>query len=78
MIITTLMVTLMITHCVKSFQIRSYFWSLFFYIRAEYGDLQSGHFSRSYFDDKSGLSLRTLSLFYGSKNTANLKNIKTR
>ena len=39
--------------------------SLFFYIRAEYGDLQSGHFSRSYFDDKSGLSLRTLSLFYG-------------
>ena len=28
-------------HCVKSVQIRSYFWSVFFCIRAGYGDLQS-------------------------------------
>ena len=29
------------THCVKSVQIRSYFWSLFSCIRTEYGDLRS-------------------------------------
>ena len=47
-------------HCVKSVQIRSYFWSVFSCIRTEYGDLRSkyrkirtrnnsvfGHFSRS-------------------------------
>ena len=28
-------------HCVKSVQIRSYFWSAFFCIRIEYGDLRS-------------------------------------
>ena len=27
------------SHCVKSVQIRSYFWSVFSYIRTEYGDL---------------------------------------
>ena len=29
-----------IRHCVKSFQIRSFFWSVFSHIRTEYGDLQ--------------------------------------
>ena len=29
------------THCVKSVQIRSYFWSVFSCIRTEYGDLRS-------------------------------------
>ena len=28
-------------HCVKSVQIRSYFWSVFSCIRTEYGDLRS-------------------------------------
>ena len=28
-------------HCVKSVQIRSFLWSLFFCIRTEYGDLRS-------------------------------------
>ena len=28
-------------HCVKSVQIRSFFWSVFSCIRAEYGDLRS-------------------------------------
>ena len=28
-------------HCVKSVQIQSFFWSLFFCIRTEYGDLRS-------------------------------------
>ena len=27
-------------HCVKSVQIRSYFWCVFSYIRTEYGDLR--------------------------------------
>ena len=27
-------------HCVKNIQIRSYFWSVFSYIRTEYSDLQ--------------------------------------
>ena len=35
-------------HCVKSVQIRSYFWSVFPRIWTEYGEIQSiGHFSRS-------------------------------
>ena len=40
-------------HCVKSVQIRSFFWSVFTCIRSEYGDLRTrknsvfGHFSRS-------------------------------
>ena len=40
-------------HCVKSFQIRSYFWSVFSYIRTEYRKIRTrnnsvfGHFSRS-------------------------------
>ena len=29
------------THCVKSVQMRNYFWSAFSCIRTEYGDLQS-------------------------------------
>ena len=29
------------THCVKSVQIRSFFWSLFSFARAEHGDLRS-------------------------------------
>ena len=32
-------------HCVKSVQIRTYFWSVFSCIRAEYGDLQISVFS---------------------------------
>ena len=36
-------------HCVKSVQIRKFFWSVFFCIWTKYGDLLSvfGHFSRS-------------------------------
>ena len=40
-------------HCVKSFQIRSYFWSVFFCIWTEYTKIRTrnnsvfGHFSRS-------------------------------
>ena len=30
-----------IKHCVKSVHIRSYFWSVFSYVRTEYGDLRS-------------------------------------
>ena len=30
-----------VRHCVKSAQIRSYFWSVFSCIRIEYGDLRS-------------------------------------
>ena len=43
----------MITHCVKSVQIRSYFWSVFSCIRIEYRKIRTrnnsvfGHFSRS-------------------------------
>ena len=33
--------TLSNIHCVKSVQIRSYFWSVFYCIRTEYGDLRS-------------------------------------
>ena len=32
---------LFVLHCVKSVQIRSFFWSLFPCIRTEYGDLRS-------------------------------------
>ena len=41
------------THCVKSVQIRSFFWSIFSRIRTEYGEIRTrknsvfGHFSRS-------------------------------
>ena len=31
----------LIVHCVKSIQIRSYFWSVFSFIWTEYGDLRS-------------------------------------
>ena len=40
-------------HCLKSAQIRSFLWSLFFYIRTEYRKIRTrknsvfGHFSRS-------------------------------
>ena len=42
--------TFVITHCVKSVQIRSYFWSVFFRIQSEYRKIQTinnsmfGHF----------------------------------
>ena len=32
---------ILITHCVKSVQIRSYFWSVFSHIRTEYGVIRS-------------------------------------
>ena len=35
----------MITYCVKSVQIRSYFWSVFSCIRIEYGDLRKSPYS---------------------------------
>ena len=40
-------------HCVKSVQIRSFFWSVFSRIRTDYGEIRTrknsvfGHFSRS-------------------------------
>ena len=43
----------LICHCVKSFQVRSYFWSVFSCIRTEYGKIRTrknfvfAHFSRS-------------------------------
>ena len=45
--------TLEVCHCVKSVQIRSYFWSVFFCIQSEYRKIRTrnnsvfGHFSRS-------------------------------
>ena len=36
-----------IMHCVKSVQMRSFFWSIFFRIRSEYGEIQSDHTVRS-------------------------------
>ena len=43
---------LLFVHCVKSVQIRSFYWSMFFYIGAEYRKIRTrknsvfGHFSR--------------------------------
>ena len=57
-------------HCVKSVQIRSFFWSVFSRIRTEYGEIQTrknsvfGHFLRSVF-------------FHKCKNTVENKLLKT-
>ena len=38
-------------HCVKSVQIRSFFWSIFSCIRTEYGDLQKKNTDHKNFED---------------------------
>ena len=56
-----------VTHCVKSVQIRSFFWSVFSYIWTEYRKIQIrknslfGHFSRSEISSVFSPTLRRLS-----------------
>ena len=52
------------THCVKSVQMQSFFWSVFFRIRPEYGDLPSNsNYSVRIQENTDQKKLRILTLF---------------
>ena len=51
------------SHCVKSVQVRSFFWSIFSCIRTEYGDLRS----------KSFRAVPVLLTFIGQKGEKSMK-----